>query len=120
LIIPQMAVTWLTGVIRSLAQEGHRRSRVSGSSGSGALLLILAPWRGEQVDDVLNAVPGRPAASNDARVERDGDLDDSADAPAAVAGLRAADPPMRYRFQINHASPTVGSRISTRVATASA
>lgn len=35
LITPRMAVTWLTGVILSLAQEGHRRVRVSGSSGSG-------------------------------------------------------------------------------------
>jgi hypothetical protein len=38
----------------------------------------------------------------------------------AVAGLRATDPPARYRFQISHASPTVGRRIATRVANASA
>jgi hypothetical protein len=37
-----------------------------------------------------------------------------------VAGMRAAEPPTRYRCQINHARPTVGRRIATRVASASA
>jgi hypothetical protein len=35
LITPLKAVTWLTGVTRSLAQVGQRRARVSGSAGSG-------------------------------------------------------------------------------------
>src|SRR4029450_5610090 len=35
LITPLKAVTWLTGVIRLLAQVGQRRARVSGSAGSG-------------------------------------------------------------------------------------
>lgn len=35
LITPLKAVTWLTGVIRSLAHVGQRRARVSGSAGSG-------------------------------------------------------------------------------------
>jgi hypothetical protein len=36
LIRPLRAVTWLTGSIRWLRHEGHRRSRVSGSTGSGS------------------------------------------------------------------------------------
>jgi hypothetical protein len=104
-----------------LARAGHLRSRVSRSSGSGAPMRA-ASWHhgGEQVDDVLKAGPGRPSASGDARLARDGHLDDSADVPAAVAGLHAAEPPTRYLCQISHASPTVGRRTATRAATASA
>ena len=77
-----------TSALAGLRQVGLGRAHARG---------ILAPWRGEQADDVLKAAPGRPAASDDTRLERDG-----------------------YRCQINHASPTVGRRIATRVATASA
>jgi len=100
-----------TPALAGLRQLGLGRAHARG---------ILALWRGEHVDDVLTAGPGRPAASDDARLERDGHLADSGDAPAAVARLHAAERPARYLCQISHASPTVGRRIATRVATASA
>jgi hypothetical protein len=37
-ITPLKAVTWLTGAIRSLRQDGQRRARVSGSRGSGGAM----------------------------------------------------------------------------------
>ena len=92
------------GMIRWLAQEGHRRSRVSGGSARAPAPLVLAPWRGEQVADVLKAVPGRPAASDDARLERDGHRAAALTPRPRSPRLRAADPPMRY-----------GSRSATRV-----
>ena len=122
LITPQIAVTWLTGVIRWLAQEGHRRSRVSGSSGSGPPLRG-ASWHHGAASRSPMCSTRCTAGQRPATVPGSsgkGYLDDSADAPTAVAGLHAADPPTRYRCQISHASPTVGRRIATRVANASA